>query len=220
MVRALIGRWWVAFAASSLFVVSGHLLIKAGLNAAAGAAVPELRASRDSFSQFCSGRSSAGLLIYFLGSICWMIAVAQREISFLYPLSSINYVLVVIDQLCDVLRSNLVAAGIRRGSDRARNGPDEPTGGECFGMNPKLMIWASVVLSAVAQIFLKKGLSNLQRMPAADRGILSLGLGVIRRGFCVAVGSVLRGRDDSLVAGFAKTGPFVRLSRLSPPDMS
>ena len=38
----------------------------------------------------------AGLLIYFLGSVCWMIAVAQREISFLYPLSSINYVLVVI----------------------------------------------------------------------------------------------------------------------------
>ena len=30
-----------------------------------------------------------------LGSLCWMIAVAQQEISFLYPLSSINYVLVV-----------------------------------------------------------------------------------------------------------------------------
>jgi drug/metabolite transporter (DMT)-like permease len=50
-------------------------------------------------------------------------------------------------------------------------------------MNAKVMIWASVVLSAVAQIFLKKGLSNLQRTPAADRGILSLGLGVIREGF-------------------------------------
>jgi drug/metabolite transporter (DMT)-like permease len=50
-------------------------------------------------------------------------------------------------------------------------------------MNAKVMIWASVVLSAVAQIFLKKGLSNLQRTPAADRD-LSLGLGVVREG-CV-----------------------------------
>jgi drug/metabolite transporter (DMT)-like permease len=30
-----------------------------------------------------------------LGSVCWIIAVAQQEISFLYPLSSMNYVLVV-----------------------------------------------------------------------------------------------------------------------------
>ena len=30
-------------------------------------------------------------------------------------------------------------------------------------MNPKLMIWASVALSALAQIFLKQGLRNLQR---------------------------------------------------------
>jgi drug/metabolite transporter (DMT)-like permease len=39
---------------------------------------------------------AAGLAVYFLGSVCWMLAVAQQEISFLYPLSSMNYVLVVI----------------------------------------------------------------------------------------------------------------------------
>jgi len=38
---------------------------------------------------------TGGLLVYMLGSFCWMAAVAQQEISFLYPLSSVNYVLVV-----------------------------------------------------------------------------------------------------------------------------
>ena len=36
-----------------------------------------------------------GLSIYLLGTVCWMSAVAQKEISFLYPLTSINYVMVV-----------------------------------------------------------------------------------------------------------------------------
>jgi drug/metabolite transporter (DMT)-like permease len=93
--RAVIGRWWVAFSASSLFVVSGHLLIKAGLNAAAATTSQSAGFTRILHSVF-QVEVIAGLLIYFLGSVCWMIAVAQREISFLYPLSSINYVLVVI----------------------------------------------------------------------------------------------------------------------------
>ncbi len=94
--RSAIRHWWVAFSASSLFVVSGHLLIKSGLNTAAAlmpTAVGIARVERSVLQV----QVVAGLLIYFLGSICWMIAVAQREISFLlYPLSSINYVLVVV----------------------------------------------------------------------------------------------------------------------------
>jgi uncharacterized membrane protein len=93
--RAIIGRWWVAFTASSLFVVSGHLLIKAGLNAATATASQAVGVSRIVHSVL-QVEVIAGLLIYFLGSVCWMIAVAQREISFLYPLSSVNYVLVVM----------------------------------------------------------------------------------------------------------------------------
>jgi drug/metabolite transporter (DMT)-like permease len=50
-------------------------------------------------------------------------------------------------------------------------------------MNPKLMIWASVVLSALAQIFLKRGLSNLQRAVGIDRNLVSLALGLIRQGY-------------------------------------
>jgi multidrug transporter EmrE-like cation transporter len=94
-VRGLIGRWWVAFAASSVFVVSGHLLIKAGLNAAS-ANVLDASALARVLHAVLQVEVVAGLLIYVLGSGCWMIAVAQQEISFLYPLSSVNYVLVVV----------------------------------------------------------------------------------------------------------------------------
>ena len=50
-------------------------------------------------------------------------------------------------------------------------------------MNPKLMIWASVTLSALAQIFLKQGLSKLQYAIGADRSIRSIGLGILRQGW-------------------------------------
>jgi len=50
-------------------------------------------------------------------------------------------------------------------------------------MNPKLMIWASVALSALAQVFLKQGLCNLQRSVGANSTALSLALGVIRQSF-------------------------------------
>jgi drug/metabolite transporter (DMT)-like permease len=86
-------QWWVAFSASSLFVVSGHLLIKSGLSTA------PLIASGPAWTRVlhCALQPevAGGLLVYLLGSLCWMLAVAQQEISFLYPLSSINYVLVV-----------------------------------------------------------------------------------------------------------------------------
>jgi drug/metabolite transporter (DMT)-like permease len=49
-------------------------------------------------------------------------------------------------------------------------------------MSPKLMIWLSVILSAVAQIFLKQGLSSLQKRRAgADPG--SIILGVVREAY-------------------------------------
>lgn len=90
-----ITRWWVAFAASCIFVVSGHLLIKAGLNAAAASTTAGSVLVRLSHL-LLQIEVLAGLAIYFLGSVCWMIAVAQQEISFLYPLSSVNYMLVMV----------------------------------------------------------------------------------------------------------------------------
>jgi drug/metabolite transporter (DMT)-like permease len=89
---AVVSRWWVPFAASSVFVVSGHLLIKAGLNAGI---THSGVGTFDGLLRMLNGEVASGLLIYLLGSVCWMLAVAQQEISFLYPLSSVNYVLVV-----------------------------------------------------------------------------------------------------------------------------
>ena len=45
-------------------------------------------------------------------------------------------------------------------------------------MNPKLMIWISVALSALAQIFLKRGLTSLRvrREENHDRGNLGTAL--------------------------------------------
>jgi multidrug transporter EmrE-like cation transporter len=89
----ILSRWWVAFAASSLFVVSGHLLIKAGLNGLAPLPVNTGTGARVLHSVL-QVRVLAGLLIYLIGTVCWMRAVSQKEISFLYPLSSVNFVLI------------------------------------------------------------------------------------------------------------------------------
>jgi drug/metabolite transporter (DMT)-like permease len=93
-VPRLLGKWWVAFAVSTILGVTGHLLIKAGINAASGASVanPILRVAH----LLLQPEIEMGLLIYVAGSACWLIAVAQKEISFLYPLSSINYVLILL----------------------------------------------------------------------------------------------------------------------------
>lgn len=91
---ALLQRWWVPFSASSLFVVSGHLLIKSGLSTGATTGIASPLWMRI-LHLVLRTQVAAGLTVYLLGSLCWIAAVAKQEISFLYPLSSINYVLVV-----------------------------------------------------------------------------------------------------------------------------
>lgn len=93
-VLRLASQWWMAFAASAVFVVSGHLLIKAGLNSLAHTAGDPL-ALRLLHTILQPG-VFGGLFIYALGTVCWMRTVSQKEISFVYPLSSVNYVLVVM----------------------------------------------------------------------------------------------------------------------------
>jgi drug/metabolite transporter (DMT)-like permease len=68
-------------------------LIKAGLNAAASGAGSTGLVARIAIV-LSQPFVIEGLLIYLLGTICWMMAVAQKEISFLYPLTSVNYVMV------------------------------------------------------------------------------------------------------------------------------
>ena len=95
VVLRLASRWWMAFAASAVFVVSGHLLIKAGLNSLVPAAAGDPLVAKLLHIVLQPG-VLGGLFIYALGTICWMRTVSQKEISFVYPLSSVNYVLVVM----------------------------------------------------------------------------------------------------------------------------
>lgn len=54
-------------------------------------------------------------------------------------------------------------------------------------MSPKLMIWLSVVLSAIAQICLKQGLSSL-RATQRENGLITVSLGVMRQPYVWAWG--------------------------------
>lgn len=93
--RAILARWWVAFSLSSVCVVSGHLMIKAGLNTLTVAGTAHSGVLARVAHLMMQPEVVGGLLIYSFGTVCWMIAVSQKDISFLYPLSSVNYVLVV-----------------------------------------------------------------------------------------------------------------------------
>jgi drug/metabolite transporter (DMT)-like permease len=93
VLASILSQWWIAFAASSIFVVGGHLLIKVGLNnltALPATATVLARVLHPVLNPIVL----AGLAIYVMGTICWMRAVSLKEISFLYPLSSVNFVLI------------------------------------------------------------------------------------------------------------------------------
>lgn len=63
-------------------------------------------------------------------------------------------------------------------------------------MSPKLMIWISVNLSALAQIFLKQGLNKMQQSRNGG-GIVSLAFGIVRQtyvwlwGICFVLATAL-----------------------------
>lgn len=50
-------------------------------------------------------------------------------------------------------------------------------------MSARAMIWISVTLSAVAQVFLKQGLNTLKRKQRTSAGVLQLALGVAQQGW-------------------------------------
>jgi multidrug transporter EmrE-like cation transporter len=50
-------------------------------------------------------------------------------------------------------------------------------------MTPKAMIWTSVVLSGLAQIFLKQGLSSLQKRANARKGVVGMAFGIASQPF-------------------------------------
>lgn len=80
---------------SVLFASSGHLLIKAGLNALDR---PQLHQGLIFRLSHCLVNPVVllGLGIYAVGTVAWVFAVSKREISYLFPLTALNYVLVAV----------------------------------------------------------------------------------------------------------------------------
>jgi drug/metabolite transporter (DMT)-like permease len=73
----------------------GHLLIKLGVTAAAGMTANSSLPARLSH-YILQPAATTGLLVYGVGTLLWIYAVAQRNISFLYPLTALTYVIVAL----------------------------------------------------------------------------------------------------------------------------
>lgn len=90
------GVEWVecALFISVALAAGGHLIIKGGLNAIPSMAQASLGARLTMY--VFDPMVILGLLIYATGTLLWIVAVAKRDISYLYPITAINYVLVTL----------------------------------------------------------------------------------------------------------------------------
>jgi drug/metabolite transporter (DMT)-like permease len=89
-------RGWsaeLAVMSSVIFASGGHLLIKAGLNHAA-----RLNTGTTLWQRLghylLEPAVILGLGVYLLGTLLWVLAVSKKSISYLYPITALNYVLV------------------------------------------------------------------------------------------------------------------------------
>lgn len=85
--------WVIPFLAAAGLTVTSHLLIKAGVIAQATRPASGWLGPLGAWAQ---PLVLVGLLLYGLGMIAWMVTVSRRDVSFLYPLTGLNYVLVVV----------------------------------------------------------------------------------------------------------------------------
>ncbi|HLJ90385.1 MAG TPA: hypothetical protein VKZ53_26490 [Candidatus Angelobacter sp.] len=87
---------WQAAALGAIALAScGHLLIKLGLTSAAQGAIG-LGLLAKIAHYLLQPIVVGGLAVYGLGTALWIYAVSQRNISFLYPLTALNYVIVTL----------------------------------------------------------------------------------------------------------------------------
>ena len=86
--------WQLAALGAILLASTGHLVIKLGLIAAGRVASYGglARIIETLFQPAVIG----GLAIYGIGTLLWISAVARKNISFLYPLTALNYVIVSV----------------------------------------------------------------------------------------------------------------------------
>lgn len=87
--------WQLAALGAILLASTGHLVIKLGLISAGH--IPSSAGALDRIVQtLFQPAVIGGLAIYGIGTLLWISAVARRNISFLYPLTALNYVIVSV----------------------------------------------------------------------------------------------------------------------------
>jgi len=91
--RILRAPWEWAALGAILLAASGHLIIKLGLAHAVSTALPGPILGRI-LHYALNPVVLAGLAVYGTGTLLWIYAVSQRSISFLYPITALNYVIV------------------------------------------------------------------------------------------------------------------------------
>lgn len=82
--------WAIALVGSVSFAAVGHLLIKFGLLQVAHSAAGHATGSK-LVLYITNPVVFTGLSIYGVGTLMWVFAVSRKEISFLYPLTALNY---------------------------------------------------------------------------------------------------------------------------------
>jgi drug/metabolite transporter (DMT)-like permease len=87
--------WHIAALGAILLASAAHLVIKLGL-VTAGRTLSSATGLDRITQTLCQPEVVGGLAIYGLGTVLWISAVARRNISFLYPLTALNYVIVSV----------------------------------------------------------------------------------------------------------------------------
>ena len=78
--------------ASVLFASTGQVVMKAGVGRGASAFTRSVWPLHAPFTVGVVG----GLFVYGIGTLLWIKAVSKERISYLYPLASLNYILVAL----------------------------------------------------------------------------------------------------------------------------
>jgi uncharacterized membrane protein len=85
----------IAVLGSTVLAASGHLTIKAGLNGTISAFGHANSLERLAI-YFRQPLVILGLFIYALGTAMWVFAVSKRDISYIFPIAALNYVVVTL----------------------------------------------------------------------------------------------------------------------------
>ena len=73
----------------------GQLSMKRGMNVVGAVSLKSIF-SKDVFSIIFQRYVFVGIFLYFLASLVWLVVLSQAELSFVYPLISVGYIITAI----------------------------------------------------------------------------------------------------------------------------